>query len=252
MRRFIVLAIVAATALSTAGFAVAHLKASGTDAVSATFTAAKERAETRTCTGPDGTYEITHGRYAGTAVSTNEALDGPIVFHVVSVYNTTEKLGWIEGWMKVRREDDDDRRSTARFWATLGDGGAAEGFVHGRVHHHYAALFGNVSATFTPSGGFANGRIGGGGGSNAAVLAGRPCVGKLGIAVKLVVKGEVESISSTEIRVKPRDGSSSQACAIVAGRSPSTEGVGPGTRVEIGCGLVDGQMTLLRLHKRGD
>lgn len=249
MRRALILIGAAVAALSTTGLAIATLKPSGSEAVSATFAAAKERAETRMCTGPDGTYEITHGRYAGEADSSNEALDGPIVLHVKSVYNTTEKIGWVEGWLRVRKEGEDDRRSTARFWATLGDGGAVEGFAHGRVGWRYAALFGNVSATFSPASGFTNGKIGGGGGNNAAVLVGRPCSGRQGIAVRLSVKGQVEALSAAEIRVKPRDGSASQSCAIVQGRSPSTSGVSTGSNVEMHCGLVSGQMTLLKLRK---
>ena len=57
-------------------------------------------------------------------------------------------------------------------------------------------------------------------------------------------------ISASSIAVNPRDGSPAQSCELKAGTSPSTEGVVKGTKVEIGCAVVDGKMTLLKLKKR--
>jgi hypothetical protein len=253
MRRTLAISVAAVGALALSAVAVAQLRSSGTDSVSATFSAARERAETRTCSGPDGNYEITSGRYAGTAAG-SDPLNGPIVLHVRSVYNTTESLGWIEGSFQIRRGGD-DLRSHGRFWATLGAGGTVNGFVHGLVNRNAAALFGGLTATFTPSGGFASGKLGGGGAQvNAAVTAGRPCVTtKTPVVVRLIVHGQVEALSAGSITVKPRDGSPAQTCAIKAGVSGSTRGVATGDTVELRCGIVDGTMTLLRLNKkRGD
>lgn len=252
MRRIFAISVAAVGALALSALALAQLRSSGTDSVSATFSAARERAETRTCSGPDGTYEITSGRYAGTAVG-SDPLNGPIVLQVKSVYNTTESLGWIEGWFQVRRGGD-DLRSHGRFWATLGAGGAVNGFVHGLVNRNAAALFGGLTATFTPSGGFTTGKLGGGGAQvNAAVTAGRPCVTtKTHVVVRLIVHGQVEALSAGSITVKPRDGSPAQTCAIKPGLSGSTREIEAGDTVELRCGIVDGTMTLLRLKKRGD
>lgn len=252
MRKTIIVGTVAALALTLAGVAVAHLKPSGSTAAAGEFSAARERADTRTCTGPDGRYEITRGRYAGTATSSDEALAGPIELQVKAVYNVDKKIGWLEGWLRIRKGDD-DRRSKGRFWATLGDGGVVNGFVHGRVSHHYAALFSGLTATFSPAGGFASGKLGGSGGqTNVAVLVGRPCTGRSDsqpTAVKLSVKGEIAEITATSVSVKPNDGSQAQACARKDGRSPSLDGYAVGTKVEMGCALVDGTMTLLKIKK---
>jgi hypothetical protein len=252
MRRILAISIVAVGALALAALALAQLRSIGTDSVAATFSAARERAETRTCSGPDGNYEITSGRYTGTAVG-SDPLNGPIVLHVKSVYNTTENLGWIEGSFQIRRGGD-DLRSHGRFWGTLGAGGAVNGFVHGLVNRNAAALFGGLTATFSPSGGFSSGKLGGGGGQvNAAVTAGRPCVAtKTTVVVKLIAQGRVEALSGSSITVKPRDGSSAQTCAIKPNVSGSTRGIEAGDTVEMRCGIVDGAMTLLRLRKRGD
>lgn len=256
MRKLILVSTAALVALAVTGVAVATLKPSGTQQVSATFSAPKrERGETRVCTGADGTYEITNAVYSGEADSTTPALDGPLVLQVKAVYNQTTKAGWVEGHAWIRGSDAaGDRRAHARFDATLGDGGAVEGFLGGRIGWRYADLHGNVSATFTPAGGFVNGKIGGGGGSNLAVLAGRPCSGKPApIAVKLEVKGTVEKFDTASITVKPRDNSASQTCALKSGVSPSLGDLKVGETVEMRCGPVDGAMTLLKLErKRGE
>lgn len=251
MRKTIILGATAAVGLVLAGIAVAHLSPSGSTAAAGTFTATRDRADTRTCSGPDGRYEITRGRYVGAATGDNDALVGPIELQVRAVYNVDKKIGWLEGWLKIRKGDD-DRRSTGRVWATLGDGGAVNGFVQGRVSHHYAGLFSGLTATFSPSGGFTNGKLGGAGGqTNLAVLVGRPCTGgSSGIAVKLTVKGEITEITATSVSVKPRDSSQTQSCARKTGTSPSLEGYAVTTNVEMSCGLVDGTMTLLKIKKR--
>lgn len=249
MRKTLITVGLAVTALVLSGVAVATLQPSGTAAASATFSAGKVRSETRTCNGPDGRYEITSGRYVGTSTGSDEALTGPIELQVKTVYNVDKKLGWLEGWVKVRRGDD-DRRSSGRLWATLGDAGAANGFVNGNAGHRYAALFSGLTATFSPATGFTNGKLGGGGAQvNAAVLAGRPCTGRTGVAVKLTVKGQVTALTDTSLTVSPRDGSPAQSCERKQGVSPSLDRIAVGTKVEMHCGLVDSKMTLLKIKK---
>ena len=249
MRRKIMIAAVAVAALATAGLAMGQLRATGTEEVSATFAAAKERATTRVCRGTDGTYEITRGTYRGESDSANAMLDGPLVLNIYAVYNTTEKLGWMEGRLRIRRdgEDEADRRAWGHFHATLKDG-AVEGFVWGRIGHRWSHLAANFASRLTSNDGFTTGQLGGGGGSNVAVLAGRPCEGRPQIAVRLNVKGTVESITNDAITVKPRDGSNSQTCARKP-VSPNLNGYANGNRVEMGCGVVDNTLTLLRIHK---
>lgn len=255
MRRTSIFALAAVTALTVAGVAVATLRTAGISATTATFEAPRNRAETRTCTGDGDTYQITNGSYVGRVdfAPPNDALDGPVAFHVRSVLNQTDGVGWITGWIRIKDdvEDQDERRAHGRFWGTLDGSGNIDGFVQGRVNRRLALFAGGLSAAFTPDGGFAAGRIGNAANHNPAVLVGRPCKDSrpTGVAVRLSVKGTVSSTGPDSITVDPRDGSAAQSCKLAAGSSPSTEGVATGAKVEIGCALVDGQMTLVKLHR---
>jgi hypothetical protein len=253
MRRAIVLAALGVAALATAGIAVATLSLTGTQTVTATFSAAKDRVETKTCTGSDGTYEIVKGRYTGEADSSVAGLDGPLTLYVTSVYNTTEKVGWMTGLVKIRRSGGDDQELNGRLVGTLtagsGDARTLDGFLTGRLARRYADVLGNVTASFTAAGGFTNGKLGEGG-ANIALLTGRACVGSNDIAVKLVVNGTIDALSDTSITVKPKDGSSSQTCDVKQGTSPSVSKFEKGDSVEMRCGLVGGTMTLLKLSRK--
>ena len=251
MRRTIVIAGAAASALATAGLALATLTASGVSGTTATFSAAKERSETRTCTGDGDTYEIVNGRYAGTIdfADPNGDLDGPVKIQARVVLNRTEGVGYVEGWFRIK---DDDRRGNGRIVGTLDGSGNVDGFVQGRVNRKHALVLGSLSAKFSAEGGFTEGKLGNGTTSLPAVLVGRPCKDSKpgGIAVRLVVKGKVSKLDTASLTVDPRDGTPPQTCELKAGTSPSLEGVGIGSEVEIGCALVEGKMTLLKLKKR--
>jgi hypothetical protein len=255
MRRPLALGAVTGAALVTAGIAAATLGFSGTQTVTATFGASRDRADVKTCTGTDGTYEIVKGRYAGEADSSIAGLDGPLRIDVTSTYKTTEKVGWMTASVRVRRTGgSDDRDFVGRLTGTLtggsGDARVLDGFLAGRIGGRYADVVGNVTASFTASGGFTGGKLGEGG-ANTALMIGRSCVKQGPTSVQLVVKGTIESLSSTSISVKPRDGSSTQTCAVKAGTSPSTSRFEKGDGVEMRCGLVSGEMTLLKLSRNG-
>lgn len=249
-RRPLAIAAAAAVALATAGLAVATLGASGVSATTATFTAAKERSETRTCTGGGDTYEITNGRYVGTITfaSPNADLSGPVRIKARTVLNKTDGVGYVEGSFRVK---DDDRHGHGKLVGTLDGSGNVDGFVQGRVNREYAVLLGGLSAKFSAADGFTEGKLGNGTTSLPAVLVGRPCKdSKPTIAVRLTVKGKISKLDAASISVDPRDATPAQSCDLKAGTSPSTAGVAIGSEVEIGCGLVDGKMTLLKLNKR--
>ena len=251
MRKTITLIGTAVAAFAVAGVAVATTIGSSAAPVDATFTAAKQRSETRVCVGSDGdTYQISSGRYEGSAQSGNADLAGPIQINVRSVYNQTDKLGMVDGWVKFRNASG-ERRATVRLSGILGDGGAVNGWLSGRV-------LGNVVGQYLVDTSF-NGTLGKGEAipSKAVVLGRVDCKRQETPrpGVKLEVKGEVDGLSATEISVKPRDNSASQKCAIKAGLSPSTSGLvvktptTPGTRVEMKCGPVENVMTLLKLER---
>lgn len=254
MRRPIVIAVTVTAALATAGLGLATLTTSGVSAATATFSAAKERSETRTCTGDTDTYEITNGRYSGKIdfADPNSDLDGDVQIQVRTVLNKTDGVGYVDGWLRLK---DENRRGLARFVGTLDGSGNVDGFVQGGISRKHGALLGGMSAKFSSSGGFTEGKIGNGSTSLPAVLlsAGRACKTSkpAPIAVRLVVKGKVSKIDpKSSITVDPKDATPPQSCDIKDGKSPSVEGVAVGTEVEMGCGLVDGKMTLLKLSKR--
>jgi hypothetical protein len=242
MRRTLAIALAALTALGLAGIAAAVLRSSGVQEASATFQAAVERHDARTCTGTDGkTYEIVRARYAGEATGSDDAFKGPIVLDVKSVTNTTDGVGYVYGKLRLRRGDD-KLRSWGQFWA-VNKGGQLDGLVLGGVNHRYARLLGNLTSDFNASatGGFSNGKIGGGAaGNGAALLVGHRCNDGKGPrnAVKLVVKGTVETKTADQITIKPFDGGESKSCKLSAG-SPKTDGIDPGDLVRAECKTSD-------------
>lgn len=156
-------------ALTIAGVAVAA--GAQTDTPSATFNAAAKRVATRNCTGSDGAYTITVGRYEGTMTSTNPALNGAVRIDMHSVYNNDEKAGWMRGKLRVAGTDS---RTAADFSAVNLDGNV-EGLLSGRAGSPKAGLLANFSATFG-SGGLTDGKLGTGASGNEALLFNRGCV----------------------------------------------------------------------------
>lgn len=249
MRRKIALAIAAGVLLAPAGVALAHLTLDGTQSVGATFGAARERGATRTCTGPNGTYEIIKGRYTGQSQSTQPVLNGPIVLDISAVYNRTERIGWMKGSLRIRGTD---HGVTTRLVGTLTQGPSdtrvLDGFVNGPAGEDGTKLIGNVTSSFTGTGGFTGGKIGEGG-ANIALLSGRVC--KPAGPSRIEVEGVIEVLTSSAITVRSRNGSTPQTCQIRPGVSPTTQNLRVGDRVEIECGLVEESMTLLKVKKKG-
>lgn len=169
MKRSISFALVLLVALVVTGFAVAHAKQSRTtDAVAATFTATStERSETRQCTGADGTYNVTHGVYEGTA-SGDPLLAGEIVIRTQSVVNATSGLGWTKGHVALR-DADGKLKAKASLVAVNTGGTALNGFLNGRVKEG-GHLLANFSAAFNADGSALAGELGSGGAVNSAIL----------------------------------------------------------------------------------
>ena len=67
--------------------------------------------------------------------------------------------------------------------------------------------------------------------------------------MRLTVKGKVSKLDTVDHGRPEETRLHRRRCEIKAGTSPSLEGVAVGTEVEMGCGLVDGKMTLLKLKK---
>lgn len=243
-----ILAVAALAALVVSSVAVANLKSGNVSAVSATLSApTTAHLTTRTLTCDGQTIEISNGRYTGTSASTTPDLAGPVELRVHSVYNTTTKLGWVDGTLKIRAADN---RSNARFTAINSDG-KLDGWLRGTAGHRDGILFGSISGSFSKAGGLTDGQLGTGAGANAAVLAKRADCKRpesTRPSVRLLVRGEVEAVSSSSISVKPRDGSATQTCAVKD--AGDVEKIEKGDRVEMICVQISGAWTLAAVRER--
>jgi hypothetical protein len=175
MRRTVTIALGTAAALATAAVAFAVVPAVvGISAAKATFsTTTIDRSKTSSCTTDGKTWETTRGHYTGTVVSDNAVLAGSLTIHAKTTYNTTDKLGYVDGSFKIK---DDDSRVRGAFAGTIKDGKLV-GYLVGTSRGNHAKVLGNLSADF--AGGttnFVNGKIGSdSSGAVLAVVAGRPC-----------------------------------------------------------------------------
>ena len=242
-----IFAVAALAALVASSVAVAHLSSGNVTAVSATLSApTTEHLTTRTLTCNGQTIEVSVGRYTGTSVSTTPDLAGPVELKVHSVYNTTTKLGTVDGWLKIGAADG---RSKANFTAINSDG-KLDGWLRGHAGRGDGAVFGSLSGSFNKTGGLTDGQLGTGTGANTAVLANRSdCKPSETVhpSVRLTVRGTVESISDLAIAVKPADGSASQSCTI-GERKP--EHIEVNDKVEMTCLQREGKFVLEKVRER--
>ena len=242
MRRVVVLGVCAAVGLTIAGVAVAWLTANGTSTVSATFSTTTAKGfKSRSCTGPDGQYQLIDAVYDGSSASAEGKLNGDARIRIRSVYNTTEKIGWANGWLRLDG-------AVTHFDAVNVDG-KLTGLLRGRI-----GGYGNLLATFTgdfSASGLANAQIGTGTFPSVALVTGKICTGPAGKSVRLFVDGTIDSIvPGSSISVAPEDGSTLQTCALGPG-SPSVAGLTKSQRVEMTCVTIDGKLTVAHLKKRG-
>lgn len=247
MKRFVLIT-AALGALVATGAAVAHLKASDVAAVSATLSATTpSNVQTRTYTCDGQTFEVTTGRWSGTATSTTADLNGAAVLHLKSVYNTTKKLGWIDGKLKISASDDRTHASISG----VNTDGKLDAWVRGHAGRGDGILFGSLSGSFSKTGGLTDGAIGTGTSANAALIAkGLHCRSEHTPrpSVHLYVRGQVEAVSATSITVKPKDGSASQTCSVKD--DDDVERVKAGDHVEMTCSQVAGAWVLTKVRKR--
>ena len=242
-----IFAAAALAALVASSVAVANLKSGNVSAVSATLSAPTTvHLSTRTVTCDGQTIEISRGRYTGTSTSTTPDLAGPVELKVHSVYNTTTKLGTVDGWLKIGAADD---RSKANFTAINSDG-KLDGWLRGHAGHRDGSVFGSLTGSFSKAGGLTDGQLGAGTGANTAVLAKRADCKESETtrpSVRLTVRGTVESISDSEVKVKPADGSASQTCTI-GERKP--EHIEANDKVEMTCLQREGKFVLEKVSER--
>ncbi len=239
MKRLTIAAIVIA-ALASAGVAVAHDIEGGAQTatpVNASFTATSVTgADTRTCTTAAGkTIASTRATYTGTA-SGSPDLTGAATIQARSVLNTTDGVGVVSGTLKIGK--------TQSHFNAVYDHGSVVGLASGHGAPPHVQLLGNVSATFSATGGFTNGRIGGTSGGSAVELSPGGCA-----------PAPVTPHQTTEAEGTITDSSTSSitighlTCAV-----PPTMGAivalhfQVGVRAKIECSLVNGVVTLVKVE----
>lgn len=241
--RKLVLTMAGLAALATTSVAVANgiEGAKTARAVAATFSASAGTITTRTCTTTDGkSISVTDGKYTG--VSGGDAdLAGPITLRTRSVINTTDKVGIVRGAFRIAVSG----RDTTGAFATVFDNGAIAGLATGRARTPGARIVGNLSATFDPSTGFTDGKIGGGTNGGSAVELGTGfCRPAKTHPEHSEARGAISALSTASITV------AGLQCMLPAVQSADINAkFKTGDRVEIRCAFANGQNTLTRIAK---
>jgi hypothetical protein len=182
-------------ALALGGIAVAGGGGAQTDDAAATFSASEvKRFKSRTCTGADGEYRVTHAVLLGKVESTTDPiLAGALKLKLKSVYNLTENLGWVVGTAHIRNDAvDPDTRARATFKA-VNVNGAIEGMFVGGAGAPHWRLLANFSASLNQTdttAAITNGTIGAASSSNSALLFRGGCKHKEDEPVTATQRGE--------------------------------------------------------------
>ena len=245
MRRLIL--IVAALGLLTGvGVAVAHDGQGKTvkQAADTTFTATTGgNVRTETCTGSDGaTYQSTHGEWTGTATG-DPALTGNATIDADAVVNTTTGYGEVSG--RIQIDTSTGGHVSANFDSVDTNGniaGLAESQGHGWHDSGTGQLVANLSAAWSPTGGFSNGKLGGTSGGDAVWVTPGGCQAQEQPKPETVeANGVVTAVSSTQITA------AGVTCTIPTNLSSTVTGLNltaNTTRVDMKCVAASGTNTL--------
>ena len=171
--------------LVTSGLAVAKglQPTKSITSLTGTFAAATVQpiGKASSCTTSDGKTLVTaKARYSGVAAGDGD-LAGPITLEARTVANATDKIGVVDG--KLRIHVASGRETVARFtgvWAS----GKLVGFATGHTQDPHAKLFANFSSGFDPATGFTGGKIGASDGGSAVELGPGKCAPKHDSATK--------------------------------------------------------------------
>jgi|SRR5579864_305921 len=238
--RNLAVAAAAAAALVVVGTAVAHGGeggAQGVAAVSGTFTATTvSGSSTHTCSTTAGkTIESTRATYTGTASGTPH-LTGKATIAARSTIDTTDGVGTVTGTLKVG--------TTQTHFSAVYDHGTIAGTATGHAGSRMQ-LLANMSASFSATGGFTAGKIGGGTAAGGAVeLAPGGCTPAQPQNGDKEARGPVTASSTSSVTV---DG---LTCAVPPPLGLAVEiNFGVGTRADIKCSLVDGTETLVKIDQ---
>jgi hypothetical protein len=232
-------------ALATAALAVAGFGgATSARAVAGTFTATSVSANTtRTCTTTNGkTVAVTRATYSGTAAGDPD-LSGPITLDARSVVNTTDDVGVVVARIRIDVSSGED--TVARFEGVY-DHGRLAGLASGHVQDVHARLIANLSAAFSTSGGFTDGKLGASAGGSAVELGAVRCQpAHAPSEEKSVARGTVSALSQTSITV------GGLTCTLPAGLTAQVNNMFEiGERAQIRCAILNGQNTLVQIKRR--
>lgn len=130
-------------------------------------------------------------------------------------------------------------------FTTVYSSGAITGLALGQARSPGARIVGNLSATFDPATGFTNGKIGGGAGGGMAVEIGpSSCKPVRARPEHSEARGTISALSTSSITV------AGLTCVVPSNMATQiTTRFKSGDRVEIRCGLTNGQNTLTRIAK---
>jgi hypothetical protein len=238
MKRTLAVAATAATALAATGLAIGKGLDSNVNAraVSGTFAATTaSKVQTRTCTTTDGkTLVTTNGVYTGTAAGDAD-LTGAATLRAHSTINTTDKIGVVSGTLRI---DVASGRDTQAQFDTVFSGGQLAGLAVGHAHAPAARLVANLSAGFTASGGFTDGKLGASAGGAAVELGPGRCRATAPVKQRSEARGTVSAVSSSSITV------AGLTCAVPASLQSRVAKLTVDSRAEIHCALVNGTNTL--------
>jgi hypothetical protein len=237
-------------ALMVTGIAVANGIEGAKNAakVAGTFSATGSSTSTRTCTTTDGkTLVVTDGQYTGAATGDAD-LTGAITLRARSVINTTDNVGLVTGTLSIAQASGADTRA---MYSAVYDGGNIAGLASGRGFGHdhgsSAQLVGNLSAGFSATTGFTNGKIGGGtAGGSAVEVGGTSCSPSGTTTESSSARGTISALSTTSITV------AGLTCAIPSANSADVNSkYKVGDTVSIKCTLQSSVNTLSSIGTKG-
>jgi len=238
MKRTLIVVATAATALAATGLAIAKGLDSNVNAraVSGSFAATSaSKVQTRTCTTTDGkTLVTTNGVYTGTA-SGDADLTGAATLRAHSTINTTDNIGVVSGTLRI---DVASGRDTQAQFDTVFSGGQIAGLAVGHAPAPATRLVANLSAGFTASGGFTDGKLGASAGGAAVELGPGRCRATAPVKQRSEARGTVRAVSSSSITV------AGLTCAVPASLQSRVAKLTVDSRAEIHCTLVNGTNTL--------
>lgn len=158
-KRFALVGLIMAAALSAAGVAAAHGRTTSVQAASATFAATTvSNVSQVTCsvTGGD-TFQATIATYTGAASSSDPRLAGALRIRAWSLVDTTNGVGHVFGEFHIKGAG---TRAHGTLNAALADG-KASGIARGFVRNDWGRIVASLGSDFSPNAGFSTGSLGG-------------------------------------------------------------------------------------------